>query len=60
MKTTAAAGNELGQSTLGELIVALTDEAGQIVRDEREVYRVVAYIVTDLLNKSRLVSRTEH
>lgn len=60
MKTTAFSDSDIGKSTLGELIVALTDEAGQFVRDEKEVYRVVAYIVADLLNKSRVTSHTEH
>jgi hypothetical protein len=46
---------QLKKTTLGDLIVALTDETGRFVRDEEEVYRVVAYIVTDLCN-ARLVS----
>jgi hypothetical protein len=47
-------------STLGELIAALTDETSHFVHDEREVYRVVAYMVADLLNKQRHDSRTTH
>ncbi len=40
-------------TTLGDLIVALTDETGRFLRDEKEVYTLVAYIVTDLFSKSR-------
>jgi hypothetical protein len=45
------------QTTLGDLIVALTDETGRFVQDEKEIYEVVAYIVADLTSKSRLVLR---
>jgi hypothetical protein len=38
--------------TLGDLIVALTQETRRYVRDEEEVYRLVAYMVTDILNRS--------
>ena len=51
---------ETGNSTLGELIAALTDETAHFVRDEKEVYRVVAYMITDLLNKQRLDSKVTH
>jgi CBS-domain-containing membrane protein len=47
-------------STLGELIAALTDETSHFVHDEKEVYRVVAYMVADLLNKHRLDSKITH
>jgi hypothetical protein len=43
-------------TTLGDLIVALTDETGRFVRDEKEVYALVAYIVSDLC-RSRMVSK---
>lgn len=48
------------QSTLGDLIVALTDEANQFVRGKEEIYRVVAYMVSDILFKSRVVSASWH
>jgi hypothetical protein len=49
------------QSTLGDLIVALTDEASQFVRGKEEIYRVVAYyMVSDILFKSRVVSASWH
>ena len=38
--------------TLGDLIVALTEETRPYVSDEEEVYRLVAYMVTDILNRS--------
>ena len=40
------------QTTLGDLIVALTDEAGRDVRDEKMAYELVAYILTDLIDGS--------
>lgn len=49
-----------GNSTLGELIAALTDETAHFVHDEKEVYRVVAYMITDLLNQHRLDSKVTH
>ena len=36
------------QTTLGELIVALTDEVGRQVGDEKTTYAVVAFILADL------------
>jgi hypothetical protein len=51
---------EAGTTTLGDLIVALTDETGRFVHDEDEVYKVVAYIVTDLFWQSKLISRETH
>lgn len=47
-------------STLGHLIVALTDETSRFVHDEEEVYKVVAYIVSDLLNNARPFSGNWH
>jgi len=40
------------ETTLGDLIVALTEETGRHVRDERTTYEVVAYILDDLINDS--------
>ena len=37
---------------MGDLIVALTQETRRYVSDEEEVYRLVAYMVTDILNRS--------
>jgi len=51
---------EAAKSTLGDLIVALTEETRSYIREEEEVYRVVAYMVTDLLSRRRCLSRTWH
>ena len=48
------------ETTLGELIEALTEEAGQMVRDEREANMLVAYILSDLFRKSEPISKTWH
>ena len=48
---------EIPETTLGDLIVALTDETAQFIRDENEVCKVVAFMVTDLLNSSGAASR---
>ena len=40
------------ETTLGDLIVALTEETGRHVRDKRTTYEVVAYILDDLINDS--------
>lgn len=40
------------QTTLGDLIVALTDEAARIATTERERYRLVAAALTHLLASS--------
>lgn len=38
------------ETTLGNLIAALTEEASAYVRDEKEAYRGVAFLLTNLLN----------
>jgi len=38
-------------TTLGDLIVALTEETRKYVHDDEEVYRLVSYMVSDLLIK---------
>jgi hypothetical protein len=43
---------EILETTLGDLIVALTEEAIAFVRDEKEAYKVVASMLTHLLNNS--------
>jgi hypothetical protein len=43
--------------TLGDLIVALVDETVQFVSDEKAAHTLVAYILGDLLNDSRAMSR---
>ena len=44
---------EILETTLGDLIVAITEEAGRHARDTRETYTLVAYILSDLLNNFR-------
>ena len=48
------------ETTLGELIEALTEEAGQVVRDEREANMLVAYILSDIFRKSEPISKSWH
>lgn len=43
---------EVLETTVGDLIAALTDETTPFVCDEREADRVVAYILADLLYNS--------
>lgn len=45
------------ETTVGELVVALTEEAARYVRDEETVCKVVAFMVTRLLNDSGAASR---
>jgi len=51
---------ETVETTLGDLIAALTEEASRSIADEKTVYSVVAYILSDLLRLSGPVSRTWH
>ena len=45
---------EILQTTLGDLIVAITEEASRHAHDRRETYRLVAYVLSDLLNTFRV------
>ena len=45
------------ETTLGDLIVALTDEATPFVGDEKEAYKVVAFSLVHLLYNSGAASR---
>jgi hypothetical protein len=45
------------KTTLGELIAALTEETAEVVRDKREADKIVAFIVTHMLNTSAPASR---
>ena len=47
-------------TTIGDLIVELTDEIGSFVHDEQEVYRVVASLLSDIFVGSSLFSRKWH
>jgi hypothetical protein len=47
------------ETTLGDLVVALTEEAAPFVRDEREAYQVVAFMLTHLLSKPSVLFTSE-
>ena len=48
------------ETTIGDLVVALTEETSQYVRDEKEACKVVAFMLTHLLNPSGRISRVWH
>ncbi|HEV8721963.1 MAG TPA: hypothetical protein VGW77_15135 [Candidatus Binatia bacterium] len=48
------------ETTLGDLVVALTEETGRHVRDEKMTYEVVAYILANFLNGSNRRSNQPH
>lgn len=39
------------ETTIGDLIVALTEETHQFVHDEHETYEVVAYVLSERLSR---------
>ena len=45
--------SERWQTTLGELIAALTDEVSELVVDEKNTYAVVAFILADLFKDAK-------
>ncbi len=48
---------EIMETTIGDLVVALTEETSQYVQDEKEACKVVAFMLTHLLNPSAPASR---
>jgi len=44
--------NQRTETTLGNLIAALTEEVSRYVHDEKKAYEVVAFMLTDLLKNS--------
>ena len=49
------------RTTLGELVVAVTDEVMPIIRDRSDLYRVVSYILSDLLAHHQVrISKKRH
>ncbi len=48
---------EIIQTTLGDLIVALTEETMRFVRDKKEAYNLVAFMLVNLLSNSGATSR---
>lgn len=51
---------EADEITLGDLIVAFTEEAIASVHNEKEIGRVVANILTDVLHDAEPISRCWH
>lgn len=49
---------EILETTLGDLIVALTEEASPYIRDEKETYKVVAFMLTHLLIDPNTTSKS--
>jgi len=47
-------------TTLGELVMALTEEMVELVPDEKLVHTFVAYMLADVLNNWRTISITWH
>lgn len=47
-------------TTLGELIAALTDETIQVVPDEKLAHTLVAYMLAEIFNNSCMSSQTWH
>lgn len=45
------------ETTLGDLIVALTEEAAKLIPDEKEVCKVVAFAVMHLLYNAGMRTR---
>jgi hypothetical protein len=50
--------NKTVETTLGDLVLALTEQISPYVRDEKEACRYVAFMLTHLLNGSSGASRT--
>ena len=44
---------EIVETTLGDLIVAIIDEASRHARDKRETFALAARMLSDLLNNFR-------
>ena len=47
-------------TTLGELIAALTDETIQLVPDEKLAHALVVYMLAEIFDNSRMISQTWH
>ncbi|MBI1994987.1 MAG: hypothetical protein HYU46_09985 [Deltaproteobacteria bacterium] len=48
------------ETTLGDLVTALTEETVQLVPDEKLAHTLVAYMLADVLNNWRSISNTWH
>ena len=47
-------------TTLGDVVAALTEETVQLVPDEKLAHTLVAYMLADVLNNWRTISNTWH
>jgi len=47
-------------TTLGDLVAALTEETVQLVPDEKLAHTLVAYMLADVLNNWRTISNIWH
>lgn len=52
--------NSKVETTLGDLVVALTEETARYVHDEKMTYEVVAYILANFINGSSGHSNQRH
>jgi hypothetical protein len=48
------------ETTLGDLVTALTEEMVELVPDEKLAHTLVAYMLADVLNNWRTISNTWH
>lgn len=48
------------ETTLGDMVAALTEETVQLVPDEKLAHTLVAYMLADVLNNTRTISNTWH
>ena len=48
------------ETTLGDLVVALTEETVQLVPNEKLAHTLVAYMLADVLNNWRAIWNTWH
>jgi hypothetical protein len=48
---------ETVETTVGDLIVALTEETNQYIRDEQEAYELVAYLLFDLTRRPSALAK---
>ncbi|HEV8343242.1 MAG TPA: hypothetical protein VGR30_12800 [Candidatus Binatia bacterium] len=48
------------EATLEDLIMVLTEESIRFFRDEKEAYKIVAFILTDLFRNSGSTPKSWH
>jgi hypothetical protein len=51
---------EVLEATLGDLIVALTEEADRLVKNRRQAHNFVAYVLFNILSHSAPISHAWH